>query len=243
MIINVYKPKDWTSFDVVAKVRGIFRELEGKKVKVGHAGTLDPLASGVLIVLTHNDTKRQQEFMQMEKEYRAEIAFGVWSETYDLEGSLQTDENFLRSIADLSELESKINAVLNDFTGEIEQTVPPYSAVKVAGKALYKKARAGMTYEIQLPVKRITIYDIHLESLAMGSVSDYGHSYELPVLTATIRCSSGTYIRSLAHDLGIAVGTKAVLAGLERTCIGEYSISDSVKIEELKARISGSHAQ
>ncbi len=237
MILNIYKPKNWTSFDVVAKTRGIIREFESKKVKVGHAGTLDPLATGVLIVLTHNDTKKQSEFMKMAKEYKAKIALGAYSDTYDLEGKLHfSDLEF-----NLPQLETRIHQILPDFIGEIEQTVPFYSAVKVGGKALYKKARSGEILENELPVKRINIYSIEILNFEYEQFSQF--NVKLPVLTCKINCSSGTYIRSIANDLGVALGTKAVLTDLERTKVGEFSINNAININDLKTKISELHAQ
>lgn len=132
MILNVYKPTGWTSFDVVAKARGILKER-----KIGHAGTLDPLAEGVLILLTGNDTKKQQEIMKQRKQYKAKIAFGAFSTTFDLE---QTPRVFP---LDRKNLEERVKQALPSFIGEIEQTIPPFSAKKVAGKRMYETARKG----------------------------------------------------------------------------------------------------
>jgi len=212
MILNIFKEKNWTSFDVVAKVRGIL----GEK-KVGHAGTLDPLAEGVLIVLTGKDTKKQSEFMGMEKEYVAEFGLGLDSKTYDLEVLPHT-------------VDSNINfeEKLKKYVGRIKQKVPPYSALKVKGKTLYKEARKGNIDETKLPVKEITIHRIDiLDKYEVELETDLGFKV-VSIVKAKIVCSSGTYIRSLAHDLD------SVLVSLVRTRIGDYKVEDSVRVSELK---------
>jgi len=213
VILNIYKEKNWTSFDVVAKVRGIL----GEK-KVGHAGTLDPLAEGVLVVLTGKDTKKQSTFMKMEKEYVAEIALGFDSDTYDLESDLRF----------VGIPRSDLRSDLDKYIGKIKQTVPPYSAVKVKGQRLYKKARSGNINKDELPVKEIEIYSIDV--LEQGE-TEIG-SRVVPTAKLIIRCGSGTYIRSLAHDLG------GVLTGLVRTKVGEYKVENAVRVSELERKRS-----
>ncbi len=220
MILNVYKERGWTSFDVVAKVRGILSTKLGKKVKVGHAGTLDPLAEGVLIILTGEDTKRQPEFMSLKKEYICEIIFGVISPTYDLEGELVYQN------AVLDNLQERLTKILPKYKGEISQRVPPYSAVKLRGKALYKIARVGKIKLNELPVKKVIIYELEL--------LDFYNKNSLPTAKLRILCSKGTYIRSLAHDLGKDLGTGGVLASLVRTKIGEYTMEKALKIFEME---------
>lgn len=209
VILNIYKEKSWTSFDVVAKVRGIL----GEK-KVGHAGTLDPLAEGVLIVLTGKDTKKQSTFMKMEKEYVAEIVLGFDSDTYDLESELRF----------IGIPKFKIEEEIKKYVGKIKQKVPPYSAVKVRGQRLYKKARSGNINKDELPIKEITIHSIDI--LEQGEV-EIG-SRIVPTAKLRICCGSGTYIRSLAHDLG------GVLTGLVRTKVGDYKVEDAIKVSEVK---------
>lgn len=226
MILNVYKEKGWTSFDVVAKIRGML----GKKRKVSHAGTLDPLAEGVLIVLTDEDTKKQNDFMNLKKEYEAKIAFGISTPTYDLEVLPDVSDKQL----DLEEIKKLLEDILPKYVGDIDQKVPSYSAVKVDGKRLYKKARRGDIDEDKLPVKRVTIYDIKIENFGIKSIETKEGIKEFPIITMKIECSSGTYIRSLAHDLGNDLGIGAVLSGLARTQIGDFKISESKKITELK---------
>ena len=230
MILNIYKEKDWTSFDVVAKVRGILNarlnpnvpnKLKRKR-KVGHAGTLDPLAEGVLIILTDADTRRQDELMKTDKEYECEISFGATSETYDLEGDL-TDHTIPADF----DLQTSLEQAIPKYVGEIEQTVPYYSAAKVDGKALYKSARSGKKADLEsLPTKKVTIYDIKtLETFEKDG---------RPTVRLLVVCSKGTYIRSLANDLGKDLGVGAVLVGLVRTRVGDFSVQDSVKIADLK---------
>lgn len=225
MILNVYKEKGWTSFDVVAKIRGML----GKKRKVGHAGTLDPLAEGVLIVLTDEDTKKQNEFMSLKKEYEAEIAFGITTPTYDLEVLPNVSDKQLS----LDEVKKLLKDVLPKYIGEIDQKVPSYSAVKVEGKRLYKQARSGKISEDKLPVRRVTIYDIKIENFGTKSIETKDGTKEYPTVTMKIECSSGTYIRSLAHDLGNNLNMGAVLCSLVRTKIGDFKLSESKKITKL----------
>ena len=213
--MSVYKPKGWTSFDVVAKLKPT---LVPRPTKIGHAGTLDPLAEGVLIVLTDNDTKRQAEFMAMEKEYRATIAFGVSSPTYDLEGPLTFFEPKMR----VEELQQKLQEVIPSFIGTINQQVPAYSAVKVQGQRLYKVARRGDP--ASLPSREVSIHSITVDKF--DSITIEGAAF--PTITLTIKCGKGTYIRSLASDLGQAVGVPAVLTNLVRTRVGDFDISNSM---------------
>ena len=220
MILNIYKEKDWTSFDVVAKLRGIL-----KIRKIGHAGTLDPLAEGVLILLTEKDTKKQNEIMQLQKEYIAEIALGAYSETYDLE-KIPAFEN--TTSFDTQE----ILDVFPRFTGTINQKVPAYSAVKVKGKTLYKLARKGALKNTEIPTKTITIYNLELLDLYKKEITTEAGVKNLQIIKLKVTCSSGTYIRSLANDLGEALGTKGVLASLIRSRVGDYKIENAKKVSE-----------
>lgn len=230
MILNIYKEKDWTSHDVVAKVKNLLNTYEklppkiARKRKVGHAGTLDPLAEGVLIVLTDHDTRRQQEFIGYPKEYECEIAFGAKSDTYDLEGDLTYSampENF-----DLPRL---LTPLLDKYRGEFSQTVPPYSAVKIRGKKLYEESRRGKIDKLTLPVKKVNIYQL--------DVLGFDQYENLPTVKLKMLCSKGTYVRSLAHDLGEEMGVGGVLVFLVRTKVGNYSTRTAVKISELEAKL------
>ncbi|OGC65651.1 tRNA pseudouridine(55) synthase TruB [candidate division WWE3 bacterium RIFOXYA12_FULL_43_11] len=226
MILNIFKPKNWTSFDVVAKVRGVL-----KVKKAGHAGTLDPLAGGVLVVLTGDDTKKQAKFMEMEKEYVAEIVFGAKSPTYDLE-MLPT----LVTTPDSAETFEKIKEILPLFTGEIEQIIPPYSAKKVEGKPMYKLARQGLEMVEQRKTVTISSIDV-MEQKSCELNTDKGVAV-LPCVTLRIKCSSGTFVRSLAHELGEKLKTGGILVSLVRSAVGEYKVENSVKIEDLVSQQS-----
>jgi tRNA pseudouridine55 synthase len=206
MLLNVYKPKGWTSFDVIAKLRGILHTK-----KIGHAGTLDPLAEGVLVVLTEKDTKKQDEYMHQEKEYIADIALGLDSASYDLE-------------TELSPVPILMKGDLREYIGKLDQTVPPYSAVKVNGKKLYKAARKGTLNKDILPTKSVEIFDIE----KVGEYTkDFGGFKNIQVLKIRISCSSGFYVRSFAHDIG------GILAGLLRTKVGDFKVEDSKTLEDI----------
>ena len=230
MILNIYKEKDWTSFDVVAKVRWMLNASLNpnvpnklrRKRKVGHAGTLDPLAEGVLIVLTDQDTKKQDELMATDKEYECEISFGAISATYDLEAELE-----MQTIPKDLDIKTELEKLLPNYIGEIDQTVPYYSAVKVDGRALYKRARSGKEVDPSpLPTKKVTIHDIKM--------LDFYEKRDLPTARLKVVCSKGTYIRSLANDLGKDLGIGGVLVDLVRTRVGDFKVEDSVKIKDLK---------
>lgn len=233
MILNVYKPKGWTSFDVVAKLKGIL-----KTKKVGHAGTLDPLAEGVLIVLTDNDTKKQAEIMSQKKEYVAEVSFGVTSPTYDLEFPVSTTDLPHKDV-NLDFLKQNLPCALAGFEGEQDQKAPAFSAKKVNGTPLYKKARANTVVNSEIPVKRIHIYNINIQAYSLKEVITVTGKYvKVPTATIFVQCSSGTYIRSLAHDLGEKLECGGVMSSLIRTRVGEYDISQSKKIESIAEELN-----
>ena len=208
----VDKPAGWTSFDVVAKIRGLIRTETGKKVKVGHSGTLDPFATGLLIILIGSYTKRQDEFMKMDKVYEATMELGKTSTTGDPEGEVI-------QIGDRRPEIEEVRAVLKKFTGEIEQTPPQYSAIKIGGKKAYELARAGKS--VELKSRKVTIY----------SYEDI--KYEYPKLSFTVKVSSGTYIRSLASDIGETLKTGAYLTELRRTQIANFDLGKAVKPQKL----------
>jgi len=225
-IIPIYKPKGWTSFDVVAKVRKLLNVK-----KVGHAGTLDPLATGVLVVAVGREaTRKISEIVGKEKEYIAKIKFGVTSTTDDEEGAKSNYElritnyesnasfnhkNFIERLD-----KSTIENIIKKFIGKINQVPPIYSAIKVSGKRSYELARKGK--DVKLKAREVVIKDIKIIS------------YRWPYLKIKIVCGPGTYIRSLARDIGQELGCGAYLADLERTRVGEYSLEQTVKIEDLK---------
>lgn len=210
-VLNIHKPAGCTSHDVVAQVR---RTLGFKKV--GHAGTLDPLATGVLPVCVGQAT-RLIEYFPSDKRYQAVIRLGATTFTWDREG----EEIPITSAKGVSE--ATLLAKLPAFTGKIQQTVPPHAAVHVNGKKLYEYARQGIT--VDLPVREIEIYSLDL--LAITPVS-----LDLLDITLDIHCASGTYVRSLAFELGQALGTGGYLASLVRTAHGQFSIEDSVLLED-----------
>ncbi|MCL4538192.1 MAG: tRNA pseudouridine(55) synthase TruB [Bacteroidetes bacterium] len=212
MIIPVYKPKGLTSFEVVRRVR---RELNLKKI--GHSGTLDPLAEGLLILLTGSETKSMTGFLKLDKEYLATLRLGVVSKSHDLETELVERAS---SVEDITS--DRIDEVLRKFTGKIEQVPPDFSATWVNGKRAYKLARKGVKPDLK--PKLVTVDEIRAEKIA------------LPMIQLRIVCSSGTYVRSLARDIGEELGCGAVLTDLVRTRIGSYKIEEAVRIEELRLR-------
>lgn len=206
-IITIDKPMDWTSFDVVRKIKYTTRIK-----KVGHAGTLDPFATGVLIVLTGKNTKRQNEFMDMPKTYDAEILLGDRTDTGDRTGTITESA----TVPELSE--ALIQSALAQFQGEIEQIPPMYSAKKVDGQKLYKLARKGRVVERKPSI--IEIYGIELLSWSSNQ------------LNISVNCGRGTYIRVLAEDIAEKMGTLAHVKELKRTAIGDYRIEDALSIPE-----------
>ena len=213
-ILYFNKPLHWTSFDLVNKIRyKISRFLKQKKIKVGHAGTLDPLATGVMIICTGKTTKRIEEFQYQTKEYIATLKLGETTPSFDLE--TETDgsypvEHITREL---------VEEVLQQFIGSIEQIPPAYSACKVNGDRAYELARKGV--EVELKPKLLVIDEIELLS------------YDMPEITIRVVCSKGTYIRALARDIGQALKSGAHLTGLCRTRIGEISLKDCMDIEEV----------
>ena len=208
MIININKPAGWTSFDVVKKVRGIIKEK-----KVGHAGTLDPFAEGVLVLGTGPDTKKLTDITTANKTYRAELTLGKATDTQDRDGKISAEE----VVPELTK--ETIAAVLASFDGPQEQIPPMYSAKHVNGQRLYKLARKNITVE-RAPV-RISIEQI--------SLLDYTE----PVITFNVTCSKGTYVRVLGADIAVKLGTVGHLTALTRTSVGSYHITDAMTIEEL----------
>ncbi|MBN8861507.1 MAG: tRNA pseudouridine(55) synthase TruB [Sphingobacteriales bacterium] len=207
-VLLINKPLRWTSFDVVRKIRNAV-----KIKKVGHAGTLDPLATGLLIVCTGKFTKKINEYMAREKEYTGTFSLGATTPTYDLESE---PEN-IQSTAALSE--AAIIAATRNFCGEILQVPPVHSAIKKNGKPVYLLARKGI--DIALEPRRITIKDFTITAI------------DMPVIHFKVTCSTGTYIRSLAHDFGAALGCGAYLSSLCRTRIGEFGIGGAMTMEQV----------
>ena len=208
MIININKPAGWTSFDVVKKVRGIIKEK-----KVGHAGTLDPFAEGVLVLGTGPDTKKLTDITTASKIYRAELTLGKATDTQDRDGKISAE-------APVPELTREtIDAVLASFVGTQEQIPPMYSAKQVNGQRLYKLARKNKTVErdpVTITIDQISLLD-----------------YTEPVITFEVTCSKGTYVRVLGADIAAKLGTVGHLTALIRTSVGAYHIANATTIEEL----------
>lgn len=216
------KPLNWTSFQVVNKVRWLIRKNCGiKKIKVGHAGTLDPLATGLLIICTGKFTKRIEEFQAQEKEYTGTITLGATTPSYDLETEI--DQTFpLDGIN-----EEDLLATAKTFLGEIDQYPPVFSAVKKDGKRLYEYARKGK--EVEVSSRKITIHDFELTR------------QELPEVDFRVSCSKGTYIRSLAHDFGAKLNNGGHLSALRRTKIGEFDVQNAMQLEDFETQIKAFH--
>lgn len=216
-IILIDKPVGWTSFGVVAKIRSLLRKSKtGQKIKVGHAGTLDPFASGLLIILIGNATKKQSSFMKLDKEYEAVLKLGYTSSTGDTEGIIK------KKLKQPAQNPSKIqieNILKQYFLGTIYQVPPLYSAIKIKGKPAYSYARRGE--KIDLKPRKVKIISIKVKR------------YSYPYLTLKIYCSSGTYIRALAQDIGQKLKTGAYLTKLRRTKIGHYQVSSAQKINKI----------
>jgi tRNA pseudouridine55 synthase len=208
-VLLINKPIHWTSFDVVRKLRSL---LQIKKI--GHAGTLDPLATGLLIVCTGKFTKKINEFMAQEKEYTGSITLGATTPTYDLESEPADfkDYTFVN--------DSLIQKTTEKFIGKIEQFPPVYSAIKKDGIALYELARRGV--EVELKAREITISDFIITAV------------KLPVIEFKVVCSTGTYIRSLANDFGAALGCGGYLSSLCRTRIGSYTNDSAESMEKIE---------
>jgi tRNA pseudouridine55 synthase len=209
-LLLVNKPYKWTSFDVVGKLRNAFKPL---KLKVGHAGTLDPLATGLLIICTGKMTKQIDTFQAQEKEYTGTMILGATTPSYDME--TEPDQQF--GISHITE--EQIKAACEQFTGDIQQYPPAHSAVKIDGERLYEKARRGEAVEMRL--RNVTITEFEITGIA------------LPEINFRVVCSKGTYIRSLVHDFGKALNNGAYLSRLRRTRSGDYKVEDAHEIMEL----------
>lgn len=211
-VILIDKPASMSSFGVVARVRRKLKDEFGHKVKVGHTGTLDPFATGLLILLSGKNTKKSGEFLKLDKVYEASIKLGYVSDTGDIEGNIEKKND--RKV-DLKEIQD----ILKKFVGEIEQTPPKFSAIKINGQRAYKLARKGADFE--MPSRKVTIYNIEILE------------YDYPTLKIRCHVSSGTYIRTLAEDIGEALGTGAYCESLRRLKIGEYDVKDAEKLPEM----------
>jgi len=228
VVINVYKPRGWTSNDVVQKIKHAC-----KFKKVGHAGTLDPLAEGVLLILTDADTKRQSEFMSLRKEYMVKIAFGYESDSHDLRTPVRP---LGATVANKLTRDALQNA-LGKYMGKICQQVPAYSAVHVDGKRLYNFARGNQSTTLPLPYKEIEIYDITICSFKNNEQLNYPEIKDEQIICTTaelrVSCGKGTYIRSLVRDLGKDLGCGAVAVFLIRTKVDGYTVENGLPLEKV----------
>ncbi|MBO7272037.1 MAG: tRNA pseudouridine(55) synthase TruB [Bacteroidaceae bacterium] len=214
-IIPVYKPYTWTSFQIVNKVRYHLSKKYGiKRFKVGHAGTLDPLATGVLLLCTGKATKRIEELQKHTKEYEAEITLGATTPSYDMEHPVDATFPYEHITREM------VEDTLKQFIGDIAQRPPLFSACKVDGKRAYDLARKGS--DMQLEPKQIRIDNIELLE------------FDLPKIRIRVTCGKGTYIRSLARDIGEALESGAYLSELTRTRVGEFKLTDCIKIEAIE---------
>jgi len=217
-VLLIHKELHWTSFDVVAKARNMIKNhLRIKKIKIGHAGTLDPLATGLLILCTGRFTKRIDEFQDLDKEYTGTFYIGKTTPCYDLEK--EPDQDYPTEHI----TESLLHEVAGTFLGEQDQVPPMFSAIKLDGKPLYIYARKDQ--EVVLKSRQVRIDVFELTKIA------------LPLVEFRVVCGKGTYIRSLARDFGLALGSGAYIHALCRTRIGEYRLEDAISLDQLAADI------
>ncbi|MDR2937045.1 MAG: tRNA pseudouridine(55) synthase TruB [Rikenellaceae bacterium] len=214
VVLPVDKPYGWTSSDVVRKLRVMLRRLGYRKIKVGHAGTLDPLATGLLLVCIGRATKQADTLQAEEKEYVARIELGATTPSYDLEHPV--DERFPYEHI----TQENVEAALQKMTGEQDQLPPVYSAKQIEGKRAYEYAREGV--EVELRTARVNIHEMCLLS------------FELPVIEVLVRCSKGTYIRSLARDIGLELGSGGHLVALRRTRSGSHLADEAYTLDQLE---------
>ncbi len=208
-ILNVFKPKEWTSHDIVAKIKKITGQ------KVGHTGTLDPLAQGVLPVLIGKGTLCSKYLVNHDKKYRVELKLGKRTATLDAEGEVLEERKIPQGLLENSNQE-EIKRILKNFEGKIEQTPPMYSAIKVKGKKLYEYARKGQ--EVEIPTRKITIYSIELLEILK----------EENVIIFDVFCSKGTYIRTLCEDIAKSLNTIGYMQNLLRLQVGDFNVKDSI---------------
>jgi len=215
-VLLINKPLHWTSFDAVRKIRNLIRIK-----KVGHAGTLDPLATGLLIICTGKFTKKINEYQSQEKEYTGSFTLGAVTPTYDLESEPEDFKNFDGITKEL------IDATTVKFIGEIDQVPPIHSAIKQKGKPVYLAARKGI--DVKLEPRKITIKTFEITMIDPIAIA-------LPVVYFKVVCTTGTYIRSLANDFGVALGCGAYLSSLCRTRIGEFTLEEAITIESFESQ-------
>ncbi len=222
-ILLINKPINWTSFDIIKKLKFIIKDsiiadskkiINSKKIKLGHAGTLDPCASGLLIIASGKKTKEISQYQSLDKIYEGEITIGKTTSSYDKETPFLTQSNYDNIT------EKDILTVKNNFIGIIDQKPPIYSAIKINGERLYKLARQGE--KIEIPSRKVLINNFEIKNI------------NLPKIEFKINCSKGTYIRSIAHDFGQDLGVGAYLSKLTRLQIGPYKLEDAYDISTIK---------
>ncbi len=214
-LLLVDKPRGWTSFDVVNKIRGILRAKYGiKKIKVGHSGTLDPLATGLLLICTGPWTKKLTALTGLDKRYTGVVTLGIETDSYDAEGTITAT----KEVPDLEQ--TQLEEYLVAFTGKYEQHPPAFSAIKKDGKPLYALARAGK--EVKTEPRAVEVFEIKV------------NNFQSPNVDLDIHCASGFYVRSLAHDLGKKIGCGAHLSELVRTHVGTYSLADAYSMQTIR---------
>ena len=210
-IILIDKPAGITSFGVVARIRRVLSKQQGKKVKVGHTGTLDPFATGLMILVIGKECRNAGNYSKLDKVYEATIRLGQTSSTGDPEGEIS-------DVSDIIPTESQIKEVLVELTGEITQRPPMFSAIKINGQRAYKLARKGET--VEMPERKVTVYSLEFID------------YNYPEIRIKTHVSSGTYIRTLAEDIGMKLGTSAYCNQLRRTSISEWDITAAQKLSD-----------
>ena len=208
-MLLVDKPKGLTSFRVVDRIRRKF------KVKAGHTGTLDPLATGLLVVLTGKRTKDASLFVKLDKAYEVKAVLGVETDTFDCEGEVLRE-------SDREVTREELERVLTDFLGDIWQTPPPFSAKKVEGRRAYQLARRGVSFD--MPAREVSLYSLALKE------------FQFPYFTLACEVSSGFYVRSLVHDIGEKLGVGATVVGVRRTRVGSYRVEQAQALQELLDR-------
>lgn len=218
-ILLIDKPSGWTSHDVVAKLRVILKKAAGHKVKVGHTGTLDPLATGLMVVVVGSYTKRAEEFSKQDKTYDVEMILGKTSTTGDAEGEIS-------DVSVREPVQPEIVTALQSFIGQIDQIPPAYSAIKVNGQRAYDLVRTGRAVELE--ARKVTIHSIQF------------NDYLYPNVSFTASVSSGTYIRSLVQDIGQKLGTGAYMSNLRRTSVGEFELDQAEGLANITPEDIGS---
>jgi tRNA pseudouridine55 synthase len=209
-VLLIDKPAGITSFGVVARVRRVLSQQLGKKAKVGHTGTLDPFATGLMIIVTGKECRNAGDYSKLDKEYEATITLGATSTTGDPEGELTQVSSDVPSL-------DAVQAALQQFTGEITQRPPIYSAIKINGRRAYDLARKGEVFE--MPERQVTVFSLELLD------------YTYPEIKIRVHVSSGTYIRTLAQDIGTVLETGAYCSQLRRTKVAQWSVTDATPVE------------